>query len=320
MQSLSSKYNIFLSIITPVYNEEENLNIIHERLVSVLTDLKIKFEWIIVDDHSTDSSFGIIKSIARKNENVFGIRLSKNYGSHKAILSGLRESKGQIAVVLASDLQDPPEIIPEMIHKWKSGSQIIWAVRNKRIGESFLTNLFSLFYYWIMRKIVGVKDLPSKGADFFLIDRKIIESLKLFTETNLNIFSLLTWMGFKQDSIYYDKQARLHGKSGWTVRKKIKLLFDSIASFSHFPIRIMTYFGFIIAFIGFVYSVFTFNNALSGIPIPGWSSIIIIITFLGGFQIVMIGVVGEYLWRVLDESRKRPTFLIEDNTKWSVEK
>ena len=312
---ISNKSGTLYSIITPVYNEENNLHLLHARLIKVFAEIGDEYEWIIIDDHSSDSSYEIIKNLATENNNVYGMRLSKNYGSHRAITAGLSIVKGDLAIVMASDLQDPPETIPEMINKWKTGTQIVWAVRNIRMGETTLTKALSLFYYWIMRKVLGMKDLPETGADFLLMDRTVIEALKLFKESNMNIFSLLNWMGFKQDNILYDKQARLHGESGWTFRNKIKLLIDSVTSFSHFPIRFMTYMGISIAFVGFLYACFVFNNALSGIPIPGWSSLIIVITLLGGLQLIMIGVLGEYLWRVLDESRRRPQFLIESSTE-----
>lgn len=301
------------SVITPVYNESESLANFHERLMKIIHELDIKYEWIIVDDHSSDSSYDYIADIAMKNECIRGIRLSKNHGSHLAITAGLHLSKGDSAIVMATDLQDPPETIPKLIKKWKEGAQIVWAVRGTREGETAVTKGFSRFYYWLMKRVVGIKDLPSTGADFFLIDKKVIEALKLFKESNLSIFSLLTWMGFKQDRISYVKQARLHGKSGWTFRKKLRLVIDSVTTFSHVPIRFMTYLGIIIALIGFMYACFVFTNALSGIPIPGWSSLIIVITLLGGFQLIMIGILGEYLWRVLDESRQRPQFLIESD-------
>ena len=303
----------FISIITPAFNEEKSLSIFYERLFDVLTSLDVNYEWMVVDDHSSDSTYRVLKNIADKDKNVRGVRLSRNYGSHKAITAGLHLARGDFAIVMATDLQDPPETIPKLIKKWKEGAQIVWAVRGTREGETAVTKGFSRFYYWLMKRVVGIKDLPSTGADFFLIDKKVIEALKLFKESNTNIFSLITWMGFKQDRISYVKQARLHGKSGWTLRKKLRLVIDSVTTFSHVPIRFMTYLGIIIALIGFMYACFVFTNALSGIPIPGWSSLIIVITLLGGFQLIMIGILGEYLWRVLDESRQRPQFLIESD-------
>ena len=309
-----------ITIITPALNEEKNLVLFHERLLKVFSKLDEKYEWIIVDDHSSDFTYKVVKDIAEQDQYVYGVRLARNSGSHKAITTGLHLAKGDSAIVMAADLQDPPETIPDLIDKWKEGKQIVWAVRSIRMGETTVTKVTSRFYYWLMRKVVGIKKLPSTGADFFLIDRKVIEALKLFKESNTSIFSLLTWMGFKQDRIFYIKQERLHGRSGWTFRKKMRLLIDSVTSFSHFPIRFMTYLGISIAFIGFLYACFVINNALSGIPISGWSSLIIVIIILGGFQLIMIGILGEYLWRVLDESRRRPLFLIEEKIGWKIDK
>ena len=316
--------DLVFTVITPVYNEAESLPHFHEQLLKVINKLGIKYEWIIVDDHSNDSTNKIIKSIAEKNIHIHGIRLAKNYGSHIAISAGLHLANGDSAIVMAADLQDPPGVIPELIEKWRHGKQIVWAVRSLRRRETPVTKGTSRLYYWLMRKVVKIKDLHLTGADFFLIDRKVIDAFKLFKESNLSIFLLLTWMGFKQDNIFYIKQARQYGESGWTLRKKIKLVVDSITSFSHFPIRTMTYIGFIIAFGGLIYAMIIIYNALLGDPAPGWSSllnwqdmgprtIMVVLLVLGGFQMIMLGVLGEYIWRNLDESRRRPLYLIEEN-------
>jgi dolichol-phosphate mannosyltransferase len=305
----------FISIITPAFNEEKSLSIYYERMFEVLKSLDVNYEWMVVDDHSSDSTYRVLKNIAGKDKNVRGVRLSRNYGSHKAINAGLHLATGDCAIVMASDLQDPPEIIPELINTWKRGIQIVWAVRSVREGETNVTKGLSRLYYWLMKRVVGVEDLPSTGADFFLIDRKVIEALKLFKESNVSIFSLLSWMGFKQDRISYVKQARIHGKSGWTFRKKMKLVIDSITSFSHFPIRLMTYIGCIAAFSGFAYALFVIYNFVSGYPDTGWSSLMVVVLILGGFQLIMAGILGQYLWRAVDESRRRPQFLIESSTE-----
>ena len=305
----------FISIITPAFNEEKSLSIFYQRLFGVLNSLHINYEWMVVDDHSNDSTYTVLKNIADKDKNVHAVRLSRNHGSHKAITAGLHLATGDCAIVMATDLQDPPEIIPKLIDKWKSGFQIVWAVRSNREGETNVTKSLSRFYYWLMKRVVGVEELPSTGADFFLIDRKVIDALKLFKESNVSIFSLLAWMGFNQESIFYVKQARMHGKSGWTFRKKMKLVIDSITSFSHFPIRLMTYIGFIAAFSGFVYALFVIYNFVLGQPDSGWSSLMVVVLILGGFQLIMAGILGEYLWRAVDESRRRPQFLIESSTE-----
>ena len=192
--------------------------------------------------------------------------------------------------------------------------QVVWAARGRREGESATTIGFSRLYYWLMRNMVGVKEMPASGADFFLMDRKVVDAFNQFREANLSIFVLLTWMGFRQTTIAYDKKARLHGRSGWNLKKKLKLLVDSVVSFSYVPIRFMSYLGFAVAFSGFAYAGLVIFNALRGNPVEGWSSLIVVVLLVGGIQMVMMGVLGEYLWRALDEARRRPRYIVEGST------
>jgi len=300
-----------ISILTPAYNEAENVEIFYNDLSKIISINNYKYEWIIIDDHSNDETFNIIKSIAKDNPAIHGIRLTKNFGARKAIQAGLKSAKGDIVIIMAVDLQDPLELIPELISRWNNGSKIVWAVR-KNDKSYDLINVFSKIYYLIINKIVGFKNLPLTGTDYYLIDRKVIKELHLFKESNINIVLLLMWMGFKQERIYYKKKDRVYGKSGWTFRKKIDLVIDSITSFSSFPIRVMTYSGLIVSIIGFIYSVKIIYNVLFGVPVEGWSSIMVVTLIIGGLQLIMLGVLGEYIWRNLDESRRRPLYLIEE--------
>lgn len=303
-----------LSIVTPAYNESENLPLLYRRLQDVLSSLNIEWEWIVVDDHSRDQTFEVIRQIAAQDSRVRGVRFARNFGSHTAILCGLENAKGDCAVVMAADLQDPPETIQPLMEKWNGGAQVVWAVRAHREEEAASTVGFAKLYYFMMREIVGMKEMPSTGADFFLIDRRVIDVLFQFKETNASILALITWLGFQQDSILYDKQARHHGHSGWNLEKKLKLVVDSIASFTYLPIRLMSYIGFVIALLGFVYALIVFVNALIGKPTEGWSSLMVVVLVVGGMQMLMMGVLGEYVWRALDESRRRPRYWIEAMT------
>jgi len=307
-----------ISIITPAFNEEKNLPIFYNKIKDIFKKIKFDYEWIIIDDHSTDSSFDVIKKLSKKDKRVIGLRLSKNLGSHKAITAGINVSKGKCAIIMASDLQHPPESIPILLDRWESGYQVIWAVRNKRKDDSIMRKLTTRIFYSTLIHLVGLKNISPTGSDFLLIDRKVIQALKLFNESNFNIFSLLSWMGFKQINVEYIKKNRIYGQSGWTLNKDIKLFLDSIISFSYFPIRLMTYAGMGIAFFGFVYALYVLKDALAGKPIEGWSSLMIVILILGGFQLIMSGVLGEYLWRTLDESKKRPLYMIESSTEDDV--
>jgi dolichol-phosphate mannosyltransferase len=212
---------------------------------------------------------------------------------------------------MAADLQDPPEILPKLFSRWQEGIQVVWAVRARREGEKASTRGFSRLYYLLMRNIVGIKEIPATGADFFLLDRQVVDAFRQFGETNVSIMALITWMGFRQASITYDKQTRLHGRSGWSLGKKVKLVIDSITSFSYFPIRLMSYLGFAISLLGFLYACFIIVHTLTGHPPLGWASLIVVVLIVGGIQMLMLGVLGEYLWRTLDEARRRPRYIIE---------
>ncbi|MGD8451508.1 MAG: glycosyltransferase family 2 protein [Phycisphaerae bacterium] len=300
-----------LTIITPAYNESKNLPLLHERLQTVLGAAGVDWEWLVIDDHSRDGTFDVVSDLARRDPRVRGILFARNAGSHTAIMCGLHHAAGDAAVVMAADLQDPPETIPELLERWRGGARVVWAVRRQREGETASTVGFARLYYFLMRRVVGIRELPPTGADFFLIDRMVIEALRQFQESHVSLLVLLTWMGFPQDSIQYDKKSRAHGQSGWTLRKKLKLVVDSVTAFTYLPIRLMVYVGVLVAVLGFVYAGVLVVNALAGNPPQGWTSTMVTVLCLGGVQMLMMGVLGEYLWRTLDEARRRPRYLIE---------
>jgi dolichol-phosphate mannosyltransferase len=303
-----------LSIVTPAYNEAENLPRLYERLCQVLAQAKVDWEWIVVDDHSADATFAVVAEISARDSRVRGFRQAKNFGSHTAIVCGLQHADGDCAVIMAADLQDPPETLPQLLKPWQEGAQVVWAVRAARPGESLRTTVFARLYYLLMRQAVGLKDMPSTGADFFLIDRVVIDTLAQFQERNASLFALVTWLGFRQATISYTKEARLHGASGWTLKKKIKLAVDSLISFSYLPIRVMTYLGVLIAAAGCLYTGVVIVNACAGQTPQGWASLMAVVVLLGGLQLLMMGVLGEYLWRSLEESRRRPAYWLESAT------
>jgi dolichol-phosphate mannosyltransferase len=306
---------ITLSVITPAYNEAQNLPRLYKRLKSVLSGTRMSWEWIIVDDHSKDDTFAQITKLKDSDYRVKGWRFAHNFGSHIAISCGLEKAKGHCAVVLAADLQDPPESLPTLVNEWHQGSKVVWAARKNRIGGKKRDILFSKLFFFMMRYVIGIKNMPATGADFFLIDRQVIRCLNEFGERNLSIAALINWIGFRQTIVTYDKQARMHGSSGWSLRKKIKIVLDSITSFSFLPIRVMSVVGFCISILGLLYAGVVIWSALSGNPPQGWASLMIVILIIGGFQMLMMGILGEYLWRALDESRRRPRYLIEETTE-----
>lgn len=307
-----------LSVITPAYNEESNLPVLYRRLCAVLDKLDIDWEWIVTDDHSADRTFEVLADICRSDSRAHALRFSRNFGSHAGVSCGLREAHGGCAVVMAADLQDPPEVIPELLTAWESGVQVVWAVRGQREGEKAATVRAAGLFYWVMRNVIGMRELSATGADFFLIDRRVIDAFREFDERNVNLFALLAWMGFRQDTISYTKEARLHGQSGWTLRKKVKLAVDSITAFSYLPVRVMSWTGIFISIAGFGYATIVVYNAISGQPVEGWSSLMVVVMVIGGFHMLMLGILGEYLWRALDESRRRPRYTVEATTRDAI--
>jgi polyisoprenyl-phosphate glycosyltransferase len=297
-----------LSILTPAFNESANLERLHARLAETMSALAMEWEWVIVDDHSADGTFAVIESLARRDPRVRGVRLARNSGSHVAITCALHRVRGDAAVMMAADHQDPPETIAAMVDAWKQGAQVIWAVRREQPGSASHASFASL-YYWIMRHAVGMTDMPARGADFFLIDRVVIDAFRRCDERNVSVFALITWLGFRQATIEYDKQPRAAGASGWTLARKLKLVVDSVTAFSDLPIRLCTYAGLVLLAAGAVlmaWGIVAFFSRDARLPLMFGA-----IAGLSGLHLLALGAVGEYVWRALDEARRRPLYLVE---------
>jgi polyisoprenyl-phosphate glycosyltransferase len=297
-----------LSILTPAFNEAANLPALYERLIETMHVLGGDWEWVVVDDHSRDETFTVIEALALRDARVRGFRLARNSGSHVAITCGLHQVEGDAAVLMAADLQNPPETLTTMVARWRQGAQVVWATRRSQSGDRSHQR-FAALYYWIMRHIVGMKEMPAQGADFFLVDRVVIEAFRRFSERHVSVLALITWLGYRQEYIEYDKQPRRAGQSGWTVSRKVKLVVDSITSFSDFPIRLCTYTG--LALIAASLVLLVFSIALLPQLGGGVLFLLFLIVGLAGLQLMAVGMVGEYVWRALDESRRRPAYLIE---------
>ncbi|MBI4688809.1 MAG: glycosyltransferase family 2 protein [Nitrospirae bacterium] len=299
-----------ISIIIPTYNEEENISAIYEKLSEVFGIAEYSFEFIFIDDGSTDNSFSILKNLSDKDSHVKVIRFSRNFGSHAACLAGLMYSKGDACTFISADMQDPPELIFELIEKWKRGFEVVIGVRE---WEEKSMRLFPRIYYKLVRKF-ALKNMPEMGTDVFLIDRKVVDAVTSMKEKNTSIFGLILWSGFKQTIITYKKGSRYKGVSKWTPGKKIKLFIDTFVSFSFFPIRIISVIGILIALFGFLYATFiVFNKLFFAKPIEGWASLMVVLLVVFGIQLIMLGILGEYLWRSFDESRRRPPFIVAEN-------
>jgi len=297
-----------ISILTPAFNESANLEALHQRLVPAMSVLGIDWEWVIVDDHSGDDTFGVIQRLASRDPRVRGLRLARNSGSHLAIMCALHHVSGDAAALLAADLQDPPEFLTHMIQRWKAGAQVVWAVRRRRPGDTGHKG-FAAVYYWIMRTLVGLKEIPATGADFFLIDRVVIDAFRQSRERNTSVFALITWLGFRQDQIEYDKQPRARGRSGWTLARKITLVVDSVTSFSDFPLRWCLYGGLSLLAASVLFGI----GGLLLLPSLGAGLLLVValVLALAGVQLGALAMVGQYVYRALDEARGRPRFVIE---------
>ena len=301
-----------ICVIIPVYNEEENLYLLYERLNKVFTKIVgITYTIIFIDDHSCDRTQEILSALAKKDTCIQWLRLSKNSGSHIACAAGLDHCNTDVAIIMAADLQDPPELIPQLLAKHQEGYQLVWAVRDGREGETWFTSITSKFFYWFMNRVTDLK-MPPLGADVFLADYLVIEAFRKMPERHLSLFAALSWLGFRQGSISYIKQARNAGKSKWTLWRKVLLAIDSFVGFSYLPLRFMSCVGLISAGIGIVWGMIILLMRLMGMTqAVGYASIMITILILGGIQMLMLGVLGEYLWRTLEEARSRPRYFIE---------
>lgn len=304
-----------LSIIIPVYYNEDNLIPLYEDLkVKVFDKLEIEYELILVNDGSLDKSYEVICQLAERDSNIRGISLSRNFGSHAAMLCGLAECTGDCAVMKAADLQEPSEMILEMLDEWKQGNNVVLAVRSGR-EEGFFQTFFANSYYWMVKKF-ALNNMPKGGFDVFLIDRKVIEVLKNLDERNSALTGQILWSGFKTKKIYYVRQAREIGKSRWTLAKKVRLVMDTLFSFSSLPITIVSSIG-VLSFVGaLIWAIVVLICKLIGkIDVSGWTTLFIFNLFSFGIIMLTLGILGNYLWRTFDASRNRPTYIIEEKTE-----
>jgi polyisoprenyl-phosphate glycosyltransferase len=305
---------MILSVVIPVYNEGDGLRLLADRLEDCLAHLDVSSEVIFVDDHSLDSSPQVLKDICDENPGFRSLRLARNCGSHIAALAGLEHSRGDCAVFLAADLQDPPELITEMLELWRQGYRVVWAVRVGRESIPLINRVAAKAFYWLLNRLGDVA-VPPDGAHFSLVDRRIVAGLGQSVGANPNILAEISRMGFSQAQTPYVKEARRIGGTKWSLRKKLKMFVDSFVSFSYAPLRAMSYLGISLSLLGFIWAfVVLIARIMNRQPVSGYASLMVVTLIIGGFQMIMLGVLGEYLWRTLDEARHRPKYLIEEDS------
>ena len=300
-----------ISIIVPVYYNSDTLELLYNDMKEKILPKLGDYEIVFTDDGSKDNSWEIMNSIREKDPNVKCVKLSRNFGEHAALLAGLSQCTGDCAVTKQADLQEDSEIILEMYESWKKGNKVVLAVRSDR-DEPFLKKFCASIYYHIIHKLVN-ENMPVGGCDCYLIDRQVIKVLELLDEKNSSLTLQVLWAGFKTDHVYFHRKDREIGESRWTLSKKVKLAMDSMLSFSYTPIRLMSTLGglFFIASIIMIINVII-EAVFTGVPVQGWASLMCLVLFSSGIIMIMLGIIGEYLWRALDASRKRPPFIIDE--------
>ena len=301
-----------VSIVIPVYYNEGNLKPLYEDLKKKFIDvIDYDYEIVMVNDGSKDNSYAVMQELAQRDKNIKIVSLSRNFGSHAAILCGLERCTGDCAVVKAADLQEPTELVLQMIDSWKRGNNVVLAVRKDR-EESFSTKLFANTYYWMVKK-AALSNMPQGGFDVYLLDRKVIQVLLSLDERNSALTGQILWSGFKTEEIPYVRLEREIGTSKWTLKKKIRLVADTLFSFSTLPITVVSLVG-AISFIGaLLWGIVVLVFKLMGlIQVSGWTTLFIFNLFSFGMIMVTLGILGGYLWRTFDASRNRPTYIVED--------
>lgn len=300
-----------ISVIVPFLNEEHNLPVLLERLCTTLDGQPEDYEILFVDDGSTDGSAEWATSVSNRDSRVRLLRLSRNFGHQIAITAGLDHADGDAAVIIDADLQDPPEVIPDLLAKWREGFEVVYAVRRSREGETWMKKTLAAAFYRIFRALAKV-EVPMDAGDFRLVDRKVVDALKQVRELHRFMRGLTCWVGYKQGAVYYDRAARHAGETKYPVWKSARLAWDAITSFSASPLRWMVGLGFITctASILWIIQILVFRFLDPMAQERGWASLMAAIIFMGGVQLVSIGMLGQYVSRIFEETKRRPLYLL----------
>jgi glycosyltransferase involved in cell wall biosynthesis len=302
-----------LSVVIPVFNEEINIGPMYDRLLAALSDKVSGLEILYVDDGSADSSWEKISELAIRDERVRGVRFARNFGHQAALTAGVDVARGRAVVIIDGDMQDPPEVIPQMVDRWREGIEVVYGQRESREGETWFKLATASAFYRILRGITNV-DIPVDTGDFRLMGPRAVAAFRAMPERNRFIRGLVSWIGFPQTAVMYQRQARQAGGTKFPVRKMIRFALDGITSFSFFPLRLATWTGFGVSIFAFLYIVVVLILKATGVSWLGYTSLMASILFLGGVQLLMIGIMGEYLARIFDEVKRRPLYLVGERT------
>jgi len=300
------------SVVAPVFNEVQSVERFHERCSVALASTGRAYELIYVDDGSRDGSWEVLKRLAAGDAHVRLVRLSRNFGHQSAISAGLENAGGDTVIVIDADLQDPPEVIPDLIARWRNGADIVYAVRRRREGESAFKRASASLFYRVLRWLADV-DVPLDAGDFRLMSRRAVDALLAMPEHDRYVRGMVAWIGFETDKVAYERDARYAGETKYPISKMTRFALDGIIGFSMRPLRIATWLGLIVSLTAFVLAVaLVIARLLGHIPVQGWTSLAVLVLLIGGVQLVTIGVMGEYMARIYNEVRGRPLFLVRD--------
>lgn len=301
-----------ITILVPAYNEQEVLHMLYERLKTIIDKTsKYDFEILLINDGSKDKTLSIMEELRKKDKRVCYLNLSRNYGKETAMIAGLDYSKGDAVIIIDADLQDPPELIPQMIKYWEQGYDDVYAKRKSRKGETWLKKFTSKMYYRTLQSVTKI-EIQKDTGDFRLLDRRCVEALKSIRESQRYTKGLFSWIGFNKKEILYDRDPRAAGSTKWNYKKLIDLSIDGITSFTTAPLRWSAIIGLIVSIIGFMYMIYIIIKTIClGIDVPGYASTMVVILFLGGIQLIVLGVLGEYLGRAFYETKGRPLYFVD---------
>lgn len=310
-----------ITILIPAYNEEAVLPQLHRRLISLAeSQSDYVFEFLFVNDGSRDETLQMIKNFAKEDDRISYVNLSRNFGKEIAMIAGIDHVSSDAMVIIDADLQDPPEIIPKMIQLWEQGYDDIYAKRRSRDGETWLKRTTSKLYYRLLQRVTRVPIQEDTG-DFRLLDRRVIDALKQFRESQRNAKAIFSQVGFRKKEILYDRDPRVAGETKWSYPKLLDLAISGITSFTTAPLRVASVLGIIISFVSFIYIFYLLVRPLFGVPTgDGYSSLMAVILFLGGVQLLSLGIIGEYIGRIFDETKQRPLYLVEEYHKKKAKK
>lgn len=301
-----------ISVVVPVYNEEKGLPELFERLRTAVEKVSRDAEFIFVNDASKDGSLELIRQLAETDKRVRYISFSRNFGHQIAVTAGLEHSNGKAVVIIDGDLQDPPELIPSLYEEYRKGSKVVYARRKSRAGESWFKKITARLFYRLLKRLTHVQ-IPIDTGDFRLIDRQIVEQLRLMPEPNKFLRGQIAWMGFRQTFVEFDRDARKYGKTGYPLKKMMRFALDGITAFSDLPLKFATAAGFLVSAIALLVILYAlFSHFVLNHTITGWTSLIVSSMFIGGIQLFAIGIIGEYIGRINNSVRNRPLYIIEE--------